>query len=135
MAELEKAKLDFSGGESGSETDEFDDGRTVADMSMIERPTLAGLWFGRRFQRNGVRRGERMPRKYRKEDMSETKTASRTENIPEGEFASPSAGDSALTPEDRRAYLHGVIRASLLIGLIYVIVFAAAIAFLVWVLP
>lgn len=74
-----------------------DDNRVIADMSMIEKPTLMGSLFGRRFEA--------------KDEGKKTQKFSK---------------------EDRRAYILGAMGASLLLVLIYAVVFAAAIGVIIF---
>ncbi len=74
-----------------------DDNRVIADMSMIEKPTLMGSLFGRRFE---AKDKEKKPQKFSK--------------------------------EDRKAYILGAMGASLLLVLIYAVVFAAAIGVIIF---
>lgn len=75
-----------------------DDNRVIADMSMIEKPTLMGSLFGRRFEAKD--KEEKKPQKFSK--------------------------------EDRKAYILGAMGASLLLVLIYALVFAAAIGVIIF---
>jgi hypothetical protein len=74
-----------------------DDNRVIADMSMIEKPTLMGSLLGRR---HDAKNKEKKPQKFSK--------------------------------EDRRAYILGAMGASLLLVLVYALVFAAAIGVLIF---
>lgn len=102
--------------------DQNDDGRTVADMSGVEKRPLYSMWFGLR-DRPVKRRG---------------RSGSPHSNGSRGDVPSEyreSLGDAApeyreaprldLSPEERRAAILGAMKASLLIGLIYLAVFGA----------
>ena len=73
-----------------------DDNRVIADMSMIEKPSLMGAVFGHRF--DGGKSSEK---------------------------------NQEFSKEDRKAYMLGAMGASLVLVLIYALVFAAAIGLLI----
>lgn len=80
-----------------------DDNRVIADMSMIEKPTLMGIFFGRRFDA-----------KPKEKEGSQKKI-------------------EELSKEDQRAYMLAAMKAGLLIGFVYVAViglFIAGVVFL-----
>ena len=74
-----------------------DDNRVIADMSMIEKPTMMGSIFGRRFD------SKEKPKK-----------------------------NQEFSKEDRRAYLLGAMGASLVLVLVYAVVFGLAIGLLLF---
>ena len=73
---------------------EDDDGRSFADMSQIERPNFFSLGH--------------MPERRERDNERPQKTQA------------PSAGDE-MTKQERRWYVLGTLKASLLIGLAYVV--------------
>jgi len=92
-----------------------DDNRTIADMSMIEKPTVAGMIFGRRF---------------------DAKKKSRSSIPLEGKVSAEMLTDEVSVDKDtRRAMVGGAMKASLLIGLVYLVAFGIAIGImvLIWV--
>ena len=91
-----------------------DDGRVVADMSGVEKPSLLGSWFGI------GRRPGRTPA-----ERNASAESSRSRNA----FGQ---GAPDLSGEERRAALRGVMKASLLIVFIYLGAFAALIALLLF---
>lgn len=80
---------------------EDDDGRTIADMSDLSRPSLL------------------LPRK-----------SGRRKEMGGQEDASPSQTQQDWAPEDRRLYIFGALRAGLLIALIYFLGFGLLIGLL-----
>ena len=80
-----------------------DDGRVIADMSDLPSQSILGAWFGLR---------------------------GRQRQKPEEELR-PSREE--LSGEDRRVVMLAAIRAALSIGLVYVVIFAAVIAILLFV--
>ncbi|MBQ1547790.1 MAG: hypothetical protein IIZ61_05290 [Lachnospiraceae bacterium] len=88
-----------------------DDNRTIADMSMIEKPTVAGMIFGRRFDA----KKKRLPL--------------------EGKLSAEPTDEVSVDPDTRRAMVGGAMKASLLIGLVYLVAFGIAIVImvLIWV--
>ena len=82
-----------------------DDNRTIADMSMIEKPTLAGAIFGRRF------------------DAKRTRMT--------GGASEEKKQEILIEGEERRAMIGGALKASLLIGLAYLVGIGAVIGVLV----
>ena len=95
---------------------EEDDGRVVADMSGLEDHSLAGEWFGRRFFN------------YRKKD----RTPAEQENMRRPDEDQPDAlpPRTDMTPTQKRAAIFGTLKASLLVGMVYVVAFAIFIALL-----
>ena len=92
-----------------------DDGRQIADMSGIERSNL----FMPRFVKNS------------------TSNAARRDAPPEpGQQPEPDRpweqGMNDLSPKERRMYILGAIKASMLIGLVYVGGLGAVILVLLW---
>ena len=79
-----------------------DDGRTIADMSDVSRPSFASGWISRRGEEN-----------LRKNRIDPQKRSS----VPE-----------ELDPREQRAAVLGALGAALLIGLLFLGAFAAAIA-------
>ena len=88
--------------------DSWDDGRTVADMSHVEKPTYASGWIGRR---------------------GAEKLAEPRNRYPEGN--SMQAGPE-MDSEERRASILGALGASLLIGLVFIGAAGALIALLLF---
>lgn len=76
---------------------EDDDGRTVADMSQVSRPSLFGHLPGSAYER------QEHPQKPPKEKRPWE--------------------DDSLSKADRRMYIWGVLKASLLIGSVYILAF------------
>lgn len=84
-----------------------DDGRTIADMSGIDRP---GLFFPRKV--GGLRANER-----------ESFAAGSAENPQDGtgrQKMRPWEENASLNKEERRMYIWGALKAALLIGLAFV---------------
>lgn len=80
--------------------DEEDDGRTVADMSDVQRSSFLGGW-------RPV--GDRaIPEKRETPEESQSRTRRPWE-------------DDSLTKEERRMYVLGAMKAALLIGMVYLI--------------
>lgn len=75
-----------------------DDDLVIADMSMIEKQTLTGTLFGRRFD-------------------SKVKTEKKNQEF---------------SKEDRKAYILGAMGASLLLVIVYAVVFAIAIGLMIF---
>ncbi|MBQ8305047.1 MAG: hypothetical protein IJX90_02365 [Blautia sp.] len=84
-----------------------DDGRTVADMSHVEKPSYASGWISRRgVEKLAVSREERTSRS--------------------------TPAESQMDSEERRASILGVLSASLLIALIFIGAAGALIALLLF---
>ncbi|MCR5452027.1 MAG: hypothetical protein K6F00_05305 [Lachnospiraceae bacterium] len=95
-----------------------DDDRVIADMSSVDRPSLAGDWFGRAyFGKDSVFRNTK--KAIIKDDGENIPDESTDANI----VSEPSASE-------RRAFMAGSLRAGLLIGGVYIIVFGIFIALL-----
>lgn len=79
---------------------EEDDGRTVADMSDLQRSTFLGGWrpIG----------GSAVPEKPERPDENQSSKRRPWE-------------DDSLTKEERRMYVLGAMKATLLIGMVYVV--------------
>jgi len=91
-----------------------DDGRTIADMSGVDRQSVfSGLFAGLRFSR---------PARERRAGPEH----------PE-ENAEGSGPQPVLEKEERRGYILGAMSAGLLIGLIILAVFALAIVVILWI--
>ena len=86
--------------------DPQDDGRTVADMSDVRRPSLFGL--------DGLRRAS-------------ARGASRPSEAPSRDFA-----DELQSPEERRMVIWGALRAALSLWMVYVVVFGIVIALMLF---
>ena len=85
-------------------TDSFeDDGRTIADMGDVRRPSLL------------------LPRRERNGHEPEPPAPSR-------DFS-----DELQSPEERMMVVLGALRAALSIGIVYVVVFGLAIALMLWI--
>ena len=85
-------------------TDSFeDDGRTIADMGDVRRPSLL------------------LPRRERSGHEPEPLAPSR-------DFS-----DELQSPEERMMVVLGALRAALSIGIVYVVVFGLAIALMLWI--
>lgn len=94
-----------------------DDGRTIADMSGVDRQSVfSGLFVGLRFGGDALRRGS---------------NSSAGEGQREGDV-SPSVRQT-LERGERRGYIFGAMSAGLVIGLIILAVFAAAIVLILWI--
>lgn len=80
--------------------DEEDDGRTVADMSDVQRSTFLGGWrpIG----------GNAVPEKQERSDDDQSSKRRPWE-------------DDSLTKEERRMYVFGAMKAALLIGMVYLV--------------
>ena len=97
---------------------EWDDGRTIADMSGIERPGLL------------------MPRAKNRESSAEQGSTSFTEQEPYPEHREtneqavqerPWENESEFTPRERRMYVLGALKAALLIALAFIVGLGAAV--------
>ena len=113
--------------------DPYDDGRTVADMRGVEKRPLYSMWFGLR-DRPVKRRGRSgsphsngsrgdVPSEYR-ESLGDAAPEYR-ESLGDAASEYREAPRLDLSPEERRAAILGAMKASLLIGLIYLAVFGA----------
>ena len=95
------------------EQDYEDDGRTVADMSGLDTPSVLSRWFGLRSPSGDGR----------KRTLPETDRADR-----------PGAGsmqqEPEISPDERRMWTFAAIRAALLVALVYIGVIGGAIALL-----
>lgn len=96
-----------------------DDGRTVADMSGVERPALFGRMHRKVFRsRSGNgRTGADRPDPLQGEENGEKKTAKRYDHT-----------SSQLEPEEYFAAVFGAVSAALLVGLVFLGAAAALIA-------
>lgn len=90
---------------------EDDDGRTIADMSQVKRPSLFGNLPGSAYQR------EEQP-----EEREEAKK-------------SPPWVDNSLSKQDRHAFFFGTMKASLLICAAYLVGFGVFILILTLLVP
>lgn len=73
---------------------EDDDGRTIVDMSQVERPSMFGF------------RADLLPEKRREQPQARKKSRPWEEEAP-------------ISPKERRMYALGALKAALLIGLAY----------------
>ena len=78
---------------SGKKIDKDDDGRVIADMSGVEKPILLGF-LSPSFRRSG--------------DKTKTVRESLSEN-------------AEMSPEDRKWYVLGALKAALLIGTVFAV--------------
>lgn len=85
-----------------------DDGRTIADMSGVSRPSMFGV---------------RSP--AGKKPQSDQK-------LPESSDR-PWEEQDQLSPEERRMYIFGALRAALLIALVFIVGLGLAIALMLWI--
>ena len=92
---------------------EDDDGRTIADMSQVKRPSLFGNLPGSAYQR------EEQPEE-REEQPEEREEAKK----------SPPWVDNSLSKQDRHAFFFGTMKASLLICAAYLVGFGVFILIL-----
>ncbi len=100
----------------GRDQRDDDDGRTVADMSGVSGPGLFGGLFGRRLKdvrSSGRKKPSPDAGDQERPDIFVSESA-QTEK-------SPSALDQPMTPEERRMYMLGAIKAAVLIGLVYIV--------------
>ena len=91
-----------------------DDGRVVADMSGIDDRSLVGRWLG----------------------LPEGKVQSRREITDRPESRSPRAdayGSGEMDSEERRFFIFGAMKASLMLGMVYLVIFAIVIGILVFI--
>ena len=86
-----------------SRRDFEDDGRTIADMSGVVRPNLVAPRRSERPERRGPERRDDRP------------------------------GESPFTPRERRIAAWAALKASLLIGMCYIVGLGAAILIMIWI--
>lgn len=94
---------------------EEDDGRQIADMSGVGRPNLLLPHFG---QKSGLSAADRY-----------TPSESGQQPVPDRPWEQ---GMNELSPKERRMYILGAMKASMLIGLVYVGGLGAVILLLLW---
>ena len=82
-----------------------DDGRVIADMTGIDDRPVVSRWLG---LPDGERKRSERPR-----------------------VSPPGQAQSEMDPEERRFFIFGAMKASLMIGMVYVIIFAVVIGILV----
>ncbi len=85
-----------------------DDGRTIADMSGVGRPSLFGM-------------GGQAPAEKPKTAPEQPERSDRPWEEPD-----------RFTPEERRMYIFGALRAALLIALVFIVGLGIAIAVMLW---
>lgn len=95
---------------------EEDDGRQIADMSGIERPHLFMPRFGQNSRSDAVHHG----------------TPPEPGQQPAPNHRPWEQGMNDLSPKERRMYILGAMKASMLIGLVYVGGLGAVILLLLW---
>jgi hypothetical protein len=93
-----------------------DDGRVVADMSGIDDRSLVGRWLG--LPEGKISRSRReMP------DSPQQMQAKRADPYGAGE----------MDTEERRVFIFGAMKASLMLGMVYLVIFAIVIGILVFI--